>query len=226
MNNIAKIAAAAALSAAFSMGAQAQESAGSWLIKGGVMSIMPDSRSGDLSAPSQPGTKIDTSSGDTQLAGGIVYMITEHWSVEVPLALPFKYDIKGAGTIDGVGKIGETRAMPATLFAQYRFLGAGARLRPYVGLGLTYAYFFDEKGNGTLTGLTNPGGGEPTKLDIDSKFALTPQLGVVWHFNDRWFAEVMGAKTFLKTTSSLSTGQKIDITLDPWTAGAFVGYRF
>jgi len=226
MNKIAKIAAAAAIAGTFSFGAQAQEPAGAWLVKGGVMSIMPDTSSGDLSAPSQAGTKIDTSSSSTQIAGGIVYMITDHWSVEVPLALPFEFDIKGAGAVEGVGKIGDTKVLPATVFGQYHFFDANAKLRPYVGLGLTYAYFFDERGNGTLSGMTNPGGGVGTKIDIDSKLALTPQLGLAWHFDQRWFAEVMVAKTFLKTTSTLSTGQKIDITLDPVTAAGFIGYRF
>ena len=43
---------------------------------------------------------------DTQLAGGITYMLTDHWAVDVPLALPFKHDVIGAGAIAGVGKIG------------------------------------------------------------------------------------------------------------------------
>jgi outer membrane protein len=36
----------------------------------------------------------------------------------------------------------------------------------------------------------------------------------------------MVAKTKLKTTSTLSTGQSIDVTLDPVTYGLYVGHRF
>ncbi|MFT4045406.1 MAG: OmpW family outer membrane protein [Solimonas sp.] len=221
MKKTAIAAAAAILMGAFS--AQAQ-TAGSWLIKGGVMSIVPDVKSENLSAPSQSGTQVDTSSSSTRPAGGITYMFTDHWSVELPLAVPFSFDIKGAGTIAGTGKLGETKVLPVTLFVQYHFLDADATLRPYVGVGMTYAYFYDVTGNGTLSGLTDPGGS--TKMDIDSKFAPTPQLGLDWQINDHWFAEAMVAKTFLKTSTSLSTGQTLDIRLDPWTAGLFVGYRF
>ena len=199
--------------------------AGSWIVKGGVMGIFPDVDSGDLSAPSQAGSRVDVSKSSVRPAGGITYMVTDHWAIELPLALPFEYDIKGAGTIDGVGKVGDTKALPATVFGQYHFGDTAQRLRPYVGVGLTYAYFFDERGNGTLSGLTNPGY-EPTKMNIDSKFAVTPQLGLAMRIDQRWFGELMVAKTFLKTDTQLSTGQEVSITLDPWTVAAFVGYRF
>ena len=136
--------------------AQAQ-SAGSWLVRAGVTHISPEVSSGDLSAPSFANTKVDVLA-DTQLSGGITYMVTDHWAVDVPLALPFKHDTVGAGAIAGVGKIGEVKALPMTIFAQYRFLEADAKVRPYVGLGLTYAKFFKERGTAALTGLT---GGTP-----------------------------------------------------------------
>lgn len=216
--------AAAALALLSAIPAHA-DGAGSWIVKGGVMVITPEVDSGNLSAPSQAGTRVDTSKSSVRPAGGIVYMVTDHWAIDLPLATPFKYDIKGDGAIQGVGKIGDTKVLPATLFAQYHFGAAGQALRPYLGLGLTYAYFFDEQGNGTLTGLTNPGG-EPTDLDIDSQFALTPQVGLTYRFSGRWFAEAMLAKSFLKTETHLTTGQDLDLRLDPWTSSVYVGYRF
>ncbi|NKF21766.1 OmpW/AlkL family protein [Solimonas marina] len=236
MKKIAIAAAAATLLAATA--AQADDSsntqtsqntaqtAGSWLFKAGVMSIIPDVSSSDLSSPSQPGTRVDVSSSSTRPAGGIAYMLTDNWSLEVPLAMPFSFNVKGDGTISGSGKIGDTKVLPMTLFVQYHLFKPDTTLRPFVGVGLTYAYFYSETGNGTLTGLTNPGGDDSTKLDIKSKFAPTPQLGLDWQMHNGWFAEAMLAKTFLKTKTTLSTGQTLDIRLDPWTAGVFVGYRF
>ena len=96
--------AVAALALALSGGAQAQ-TAGSWLVRAGATQISPQVTSGDLSAPSFTGTKVNVRA-DTQLAGGITYMLTDHWAVDVPLALPFKHDVIGAGAIAGVGKIG------------------------------------------------------------------------------------------------------------------------
>ena len=84
------------------------QSTGSLLVRGGFTQISPDVSSGNLTAPSFANTKVDVLS-DTQLSGGITYMLTDHWAVDVPLALPFKHDTVGAGAIAGVGKIGVTQ---------------------------------------------------------------------------------------------------------------------
>lgn len=203
--------------------AQAQ-SAGTWMVRAGATTVSPDVTSGDLSAPSFPGTKSDVDA-DTQLGGGISYMYTDNISVDLPLALPFKHKINGAGAIAGVGQIGSVEVLPMTVFLQYRFLEAGAKFRPYVGLGATYAYFFNEEGSGRLTALTNPGG-PPTKLSIDSKFILTPQIGATLAVGDKWFVDVFYSKSMLSTKTTLSTGQTQDIALDPDSYGIAVGYKF
>ena len=129
----------------------------------------------------------------------------------------------GAGAIAGVGKIGEVKALPFTLFAQYRFGAPNAKLRPYVGAGPTYAKFFRERGTGTLSGLT---GGSPTTLSVESKLGMTVQAGAVLALGERWFVNAMIAKTFLKTRTNLSTGQTLDIKLNPVTLHVGLGYRF
>ena len=134
-NSVRIIAAAAALAACELASAQ---SAGSWLARVGVTHLAPDVNSGNLSAPSFPNTKVDAKS-NTQLGGGITYMLTDNLAVDVPLATPFKHDLTGDGAIAGVGKLGSTKAIPATLMMQYRFNEANAAFRPYVGLGVTYA---------------------------------------------------------------------------------------
>ena len=200
------------------------QSAGTWLGRVGVTRIAPDVTSGDLSAPSLPGTKTDVKA-DTQLSGGITYMYTDHFAVDLPLALPFRHDLVGAGSIAGVGKIGDVKALPITLLAQYRFLEAQAPVRPYVAAGLTYARLYGEQGSGALTALTNPGG-TPTRLAIDSRWGTTFQVGVTARINDTWFVDASLSKTLLKTRNTLSTGQTLDIKLDPVTVSVGVGMRF
>ncbi|HEX6592916.1 MAG TPA: OmpW family outer membrane protein, partial [Moraxellaceae bacterium] len=124
---------ALALAAALGTSIAHAEAAGSWLVKGGVMTIRPDVDSGDLTTPSLPGTKVDVGD-DTQLAGGITYMFSDHWAVELPLAAPFTFDLEGDGAVAGIGKIGEVKALPVTVFGQYRFLAPESRFHPYVGL--------------------------------------------------------------------------------------------
>jgi outer membrane protein len=223
----------AVAAAVLAAGGVCAQSSGSWMVRAGATRVAPSNPSGDLSAPSfvlnssgvpVGGSKTSTAA-DTQLGGGITYMYTDNISVDVPLALPFHHKLYGAGSIEGVGQIGEVQALPMTVFLQYRFLDAGSRFRPYVGLGATYAYFFNEQGSGTLTALTNPGG-TPTKVSVASKFTLTPQIGATFAIDAKWFADVFYSKSKLTTTTTLSTGQKVDAALDPASYGIAVGYKF
>lgn len=92
-------------------------------------------------------------------------MLTDNWSLDVPLALPFKHNLTGAGAIQGVGKIGETRSLPMSLFAQYRFAEANAQFRPFVGAGPTLAKFYKERS----TAITGGTSSNPTTLSLDSR---------------------------------------------------------
>ena len=204
-------------------GAQAQ-SAGTWLVKGGINNIAPQVKSGDLSAPSLPGTKIDVKPA-TSLIVTATYMYTDNFSVEGYAGLPYKHDVEGDGAIAGAGKIGTVKQISPTVFAQYRFMAPSSAWRPYVGLGLTYAYFYGEEGSGTLTALTNPGG-PPTEMSTDAAFGLSPQIGATFVLNDKWHLDASVIKTFLKTTSTLSTGQSIDTKLDPVSINFSLGTHF
>lgn len=213
-----------ALACALGATAHAQ-SAGSWLVRGGLTRIDPQVTSGDLSAPSFAGTKVDVLA-DTQLSGGVSYMLTDHWAVDVPLALPFKHDTVGAGAIAGVGKLGEVKALPITVALQYRFQQADAQWRPYLGMGLTYAKFFKERGTAALTGLTGGTPARPTLLEAESRFGLTAQIGVAVALNERWSLDLAYYKTFVKTRNTLSTGQHIDVKLNPNVFTMGLAYRF
>ena len=198
--------------------------AGTMMFKLGVNQIDPQVSSGNLSAPAMPGTKIDVDAATSLIFTG-TFMLTDNVSAELYAGLGYKHDVVGAGAIAGVGKLGTVKQISPTVFAQYRFLGAASKLRPYVGLGLTYAHFYGEEGSGALTALTNPGG-PPTKLSAGSAWGISPQVGVSYFLNDRWYVDGSVIKTFIKNTSSLSTGQTIDTKLDPIVVNLSVGYRF
>ncbi len=200
------------------------QSAGTWLGRLGMTTIAPQVSSGDMSAPSFPGTKSDVSSA-SQVSGGVTYMYTDNFSVDVPLALPFTHKLIGAGALAGAGQIGEVQALPLTVFFQYRFLEANSQFRPYLGLGATYAYFFNEKGGAALTAMTNPGG-PTTTIKVDSKFTVTPQIGLTYAIDDKLFVDVFYSKSMLQTRNTFSTGQTLDITLDPASYGFTIGTKF
>jgi outer membrane protein len=204
-------------------GAWAQQ-AGDWMIRGGYGTIQPHVNSWDMTAPSFNGTKADVGSASS-LLGGVSYMYTDHFSVDVPFALPFKHKLYGAGALNGVGQLGEVKALPASVMAQYRFNESTDTIRPYVGIGLTYAYFFNGKGSSTLTGLTNPGG-PATGIKVDSQWTYTGQMGVTFALEKNWFVDAFYSLTPLKTKTTFSTGQTLDIRLNPSAYGLSLGYKF
>lgn len=215
----------AAVLALTACGLASAQSAGSWMARVGVTHLSPDVSSGNLSAPSFPNTKVDAGS-NTQLGGGITYMVTDNLALDVPLATPFKHDLSGAGAIAGVGKLGSTKAIPATLMLQYRFNEAKAAFRPYVGAGVTYAHFYGEKTTATLNGLSGGTLANPTTAELDDKFGALAQLGFVYQFNERWFVDASYSKSFLKTKIHLSSGQSISVRLNPDVFSMAIGYRF
>jgi outer membrane protein len=197
-----------------------------WLIQGGVTQIAPSVSSGTLSAPAPSGTTVGVGS-DTQATAQMTYVYNAHWSVAVPLGLGFKHKLYGTGAISNTGQIGTVTALPITVFGQYRLGEADAKFRPYGMLGLSYVYFHDAQGSAALNGINpiNPVGGS-TGLKVDSKFAPSAGLGMFIRIDDRWFVDLSYAKTFLKTTTTLSTGQSIQTTLDPSITSLGVGMRF
>ena len=213
---------AAALACASTASAQSK---GQLTVKFGVNELTPKVESGDISAPALPGTKADVDS-DIQPVLILAYGLTDNISLETALGTPYKHKIYGAGAIEGTGQLGTVEALPATLFAQYRFGAPNSTFRPFVGLGATYAYFMKERGSAKMTAVTNPGRGVPTTFSIDNKFTYTVQAGMAVNFNEKWFADVTVNKARLRTDVHFSTGQTQHMKLDPVSVILAVGYKF
>jgi outer membrane protein len=213
-----------ALAAVATCGLAAAQKAGDISASIGFTQISPSVNSGNLSAPSLPGSQLGVSNS-TQLTLAFNYALTDSIVLHLPIGLGFKHDINGAGAYSGVGKLGDTKALPITLIGQYRFLDANATFRPDLGVGASYVKFYDTNGTGVLTALTNPGG-SATGLSFASKLAPTVQLGGVFNINQKWYLEASYSKTFLSTRGTLTTGQSIDVKLDPSAYSFQVGYKY
>ncbi len=199
--------------------------AGTWVARIGATRIMPNVESGSLSAPTMVNSKIDIDPA-TALSGGITYFIDDHFAIDVPLSLPFKHDVVGDGAVAGVGKVAEVKALPTTVLARYHFLTPREQVRPYLGAGLTYAKFFKEKTTSVLSALTGGTPSNPTTMEVDPKLGLTVQVGTTVKLTDRISFDAALLKTWLRTTVHLSTGQSIDLKINPLTVSLGVGYRF
>ncbi|KFC67884.1 OmpW family protein [Massilia sp. LC238] len=222
-NSVVKVlGVAAALACASTASAQ---SAGQFTAKVGLNQLTPKVESGDIGAPALPGSKGDVDR-DIQPVLVLAYGLTDNISLETALGTPYKHKIYGAGAIAGTGQLGTVEALPATLFAQYRFGAPTATFRPFVGIGATYAYFMKERGSAKMTAITNPGSGVPTTFSIDNKFTYTAQLGMAVNFTEKWFADVTLNKARLRTDVHFSTGQTQHMKLDPVSVILAVGYKF
>ncbi len=204
--------------------AQAQAT-GSLTVRLGATTIKPDVSSGNLSAPSLVGTQVDIKDA-SQITGGIFYMLTENIAIDVPIGLPFKHDVMGAGAIQGSGKLADVKALPITVTAQYRLGSPSSMLRPFVGAGLTYAVFSNAKATSALSGLTGGSPTNPTTMSMKNAYGPTVQLGLDMKLGDRWSLNGSVTKVLLKTTGTLSTGQTIEAELNPLALSFGIGYTF
>jgi outer membrane protein len=216
--------AAATVTALGASAVASAQSAGDFSVQLGLKKITPIVDSGTLTAPTQPGVRTGAGS-DTKPVITIDYMVTDNIGLETFIAPPFKHDQIGEGSLYGVGKLGTVESLPATVFLQYRFFAPKAKVRPYVGVGITYAYFRKETGSAQLTALSNTGG-TPATFSVESTWGYGFQLGVSVSLNDHWFLNSDVTKSYVNPVTRFSTGQTIQAKLDPISASISIGYRF
>ncbi|WP_338767384.1 OmpW family outer membrane protein [Massilia sp. METH4] len=202
----------------------AAQARGDWTVKVGVNKITPKVESGNVSAPALPNTKADVGT-DTKPILNLAYFITDNIAAELDLGAPYRHKLFGADAIAGTGQLGTVDVLPPTLFAQYRFFGPDAVFRPYVGLGVTYAYFRRERGSAQLTAVLNTGGPAST-FSLESKWAASAQLGASFRLNERWSVDGGVIKTRLRTTATYSTGQTQAMKLDPVAINLGLTFKF
>jgi outer membrane protein len=199
----------------------AAQSEGTWSAKAGYNQFRPQVKSGDITGV--PGAKVDVDKGGAAF-GSVSYMVTDNISGELAFGVPPKLDIKGDGVIAQAGKIAKTKVWSPILMAQYRFGNAASMVRPYVGLGATYVKFTDVETTPILSALTNPGGF--TSASIDSKWGAVAQVGITYNFWEKWFLDASIVPMRLKSTAHLSTGQKVDVKVNPVLVNLAVGVHF
>lgn len=181
-----------------------------WMIRGRALAVVPQ-ESGKVDQVPGSDIKIDNSVVPEL---DITYFFTPNIAAELILGVT-PHDIKGSGSIAGVD-VGKAWLLPPTLTLQYHFTDFGP-FKPYVGAGINYTVFFNEKA----------AGGTVTKLDIENSFGAALQVGFDYMLDDHWGVNFDVKKLFLRPDVKLNGGAltgKVDI--DPWLIGVGVTYRF
>jgi outer membrane protein len=213
---------AAALTALALVGGQAVAQTESvWSVKAGYNYLFPQVKSGDITGV--PGGKVDIGDGGGPFVSA-AYMFSDHVSAELGFGVPPKLDIEGRGTIEQVGKIADAKVLSPILMFQYRFGRPDAVFRPYVGLGATYTKFISVTTTPILSMLTNPGG--VTTATIDNAWGAVAQIGATYNLNKHWFVDGSIVPARVRTTARLSTGQSVNVKVDPVLVNLAAGYRF
>ncbi len=201
--------------------------AGDWIVRGRIINVNPYDDSGNLYTGAGnlgPGVTVDD---DTVPELDITYMLTPHWGLELILGysehdVSAKSPAKYAAGVN-LGQVIETKVLPPTLTLQYHF-SPNSNIRPYVGAGVNYTYFFDEQVTGFLD---QPG----AQIELASSWGLAAQVGVDVDISEDWFVNFdvkyldIDTKARFKGVSAVSTAN-INTDIDPFVYGIGIGRRF
>ncbi|SAK65755.1 OmpW family protein [Caballeronia hypogeia] len=137
------------------------------------------------------------------------YMIRDQIGVELILATSRHQVTSNIGGLGGMG------VLPPTVLLQYHFNHAG-RVRPYVGAGLNYTYFYNDK---------LKAGDTPVSIR-HSSFGPALQAGVDVQITKNLFVNADLKKIWMRTSASAGGADLGSLKIDPWVLGLGVGMKF
>jgi outer membrane protein len=237
----------AVASIGFSVNAFAYEE-GDIIVRGGAAKVSPDASSGliGIDTPALGNTgigNVDVDS-DTQLGLSVTYMFSDTLGLEVLGATPFEHDISLAALN---ADIASTKHLPPTVTLNYHFMDSGSKFQPYVGMGLNYTAFFEEKvtpaldNAATFETLAAAAAGGPvgitsvnnTKIELEDStgvaihagfdYALTDSIGL----NASYYWIDIDTKAEITTDSNAGKVKaSVDVDIDPSVYMLGISYKF
>lgn len=205
--------------------------AGDWLVRLRGIVVAPNDESDEVFVAGAPvdgsGVGVDKSLVPEL---DFTYMLTHKWGVELILGTSF-HDVEPQGSvlIDALGgddsNIIDTNVLPPTLTLQYHFM-PDEQFRPYLGIGINYTIFYDEKVTGALDA-------PDAKVDLDDSVGLALQAGIDFAIKDEWFVnldikyiDIDTDAEFSNTVLGPGVPVSVDLSVDPMVFGFGIGRRF
>ncbi len=210
----------AALSVA-GFAAPAQAEAGDWYLRLRAVLVAPNDKSGPIT-PAFPTEHVGLNNFPTPEVD-LTYMATDNIGFEL-VAATSKHNAHGtSGTTGGIGKLLSTWVLPPTLTAQYHFNPKG-NVRPYVGAGVNYTVFWNEKASRGLVAAVGP-----TNVHLSDSFGWAAQTGVDIDINPKMFFNLDFKYVDMNTTARLATTaagtQSVRVKVNPLLLGVGLGFR-
>ena len=214
--------------------------AGDFVIRGGLTQVKPDSNQAGISLDGAALPLTLSPEDNTQLGLNFVYFYDQNWALEVLAATPFDHDIylqDPTGATNSIynidlndAKLANVKQLPPTISALYYFDTASV-FKPYLGLGINYTVFFEEKFTAT------PKAAGFSDLSLDSSFGYSVQLGADYLLDDQWSLNVSARYIDINTQAtfnvedSLNVGGlvgkgKSNVDIDPMVYSLMLGYKF
>ncbi|MGE4482156.1 OmpW/AlkL family protein [Acidocella sp.] len=165
-----------------------------------------------------PGARLGISSGVSPELDAS-YFLTPNLSIQL-IAATSRHTITAKGGALGNGAtLGSTWVLPPTLTAQWHFPQIGV-VRPYVGVGITVAFFYGTSPSSQLLGTSD-------KLGLRTAVGPSFDVGFDVPVKGNWSMNVDVKQMILPTAARLDHGSIHAMTgLDPTVVGFGVGYKF
>lgn len=235
MSRTFKIGVLAAAVMAIAPAAQAFE-AGDFILRAGVVHAAPDDSSDVITAGGAPvfgdNSRVAVDS-NTQLGLRATYMFNSHIGLGLLAATPFEHNISGAGDLAGVGKLGETKHLPPTLTLQYFPMPSTSAFQPFVGVGVNYTTFFEEKTTDTVAGAL---GVDSTSLKLDDSVGVAVEVGMDYMLSENfglnaaiWWADIntdAAITAYDAAGNVVARTDKFDVEIDPMVYMVGFTYKF
>ncbi|CAO1665600.1 OmpW/AlkL family protein [Vreelandella indica] len=178
--------------------------AGDFFTRVGVAKVDPTSNNGEIL-----GADVNVDA-ETNFAFTLGYRFHDKMGVELLAALPFKHDLQVEGVTDG-----STKHLPPTLTLQYYPLGGTeARVQPYVGAGINYTRFSDEK--------TDIG----ASLELDDSWGAAGQVGIDLLIDEHWALNAAAWYIDIDSDAKVGGAEAGTVEIDPVVVMAGLSYRF
>ena len=201
---------ALALAAVLAAPAVLAQSAGTWTVGVGAHNVDPKSKNADLGSGAY--IQVDNSVRPTITAE---YFVADNLGLEVIAALPFQHDINVAGPAGSITG-GSTKHLPPTVSLNYHFGAPEASIKPYVGAGVNYTWFFSEKTEGPLAGLD---------LSLENSWGLAAQAGIDFKVGNGAI-RVNVRKIDIDTKAKLDGEELGTVNIDPLVYGVHYMMKF
>lgn len=210
-----------------------------------------------------PNTASSVSNADT-LGLTISHFFTDNIAVTTVAGVPPKFKVYGSGTLQAPGPSGalgnvslgspannplvtSVREWSPALLLQYYLFSATARLRPFLGAGVSYNWFSSIQLNPNFTNSLNEqlgatlaaGAGKPGQTSVTSQSSPSWQpvfnAGLTYNITDHW--SIIGSISYipLKTTTVITvkaadgstlSQSKATLKVDPLISYLGVAYKF